>query len=371
MKSGMSVSNKENEGELIMAKKIVLTGGGTAGHVTPHLAILPILLSKGYEVHYIGTENGIEHQMMSKENVVYHAVKSGKLRRYFSWQNFTDPFRVIYGAFQSAHQIGKIKPDVCFSKGGFVSVPVVIGAWVHHVPVLCHESDLTPGLANKICSKFAKKIATTFPECAEALGKKAVMTGTPLRPELFAGTREKGLALAGFTGEKPVLMMTGGSLGAQSVNKVLREALDELCKDYDVLHLCGKGNLDESLKGKPGYVQFEFLSAEMPDAFACADAVLSRAGSNSLCELQALKKPMLLVPYPKGASRGDQILNAESFKSRGLAHFIAQENLNKDSLIKAVHELMDSRETLIQALENAPAANATDKIIEMIEEIQK
>ena len=354
-----------------MGRKIVLTGGGTAGHVTPHLALIPRLLEQGYEIHYIGTENGIEHEMMTMEGVTYHACKTGKLRRYFSWQNFVDPFKVVIGAFQASHQIGKIKPDVCFSKGGFVSVPVVIGAWLHKVPVLCHESDLTPGLANKICSKFAKKLATTFPECADALGEKAVVTGTPMRPELFMGSRERGLKLAGFDGSKPVLMMTGGSLGAQSVNKVLREALDELLKDMDVLHLCGKGNLDEGLKGKKGYAQFEFLSEEMPDAFACADGVLSRAGSNSLCELQALKKPMLLVPYPKGASRGDQILNAQSFEKRGLCMELSQENLNRESLIQAVGELMKNRQKLTDALCNAPAANGTDKILELIEEIQK
>ncbi len=352
-------------------KKIVLTGGGTAGHVTPHLALLPHLLEKGYEIHYIGTEDGIEHKMMTMPNVIYHIVKSGKLRRYFDLKNFTDPFKVLAGAHEASRLMAELKPDVCFSKGGFVSVPVVYGAWKHGVPVLCHESDLTPGLANKICAQFAKKIATTFPECAKALGAKAVMTGTPMRPELFRGAREKGLALAGFDGSKPVLLMTGGSLGAQSVNKVLREALPALLPDMDVLHLCGKGNIDEALKGTKGYAQFEFLSDDLPDAFAAADAVLSRAGSNSLCELQALKKPMLLVPYPKGASRGDQILNAESYRARGLAQMLLQENLNRDSLVEAVHTLMDSRETLRAALENAPAADGTMKILALIEEIQK
>lgn len=352
-------------------KKIVLTGGGTAGHVTPHLALLPHLLEKGYEIHYIGTEDGIEHKMMTMPNVIYHIVKSGKLRRYFDLKNFTDLFKVLAGAHEASRLMAELKPDVCFSKGGFVSVPVVYGAWKHGVPVLCHESDLTPGLANKICAQFAKKIATTFPECAKALGAKAVMTGTPMRPELFRGAREKGLALAGFDGSKPVLLMTGGSLGAQSVNKVLREALPALLPDMDVLHLCGKGNIDEALKGTKGYAQFEFLSDDLPDAFAAADAVLSRAGSNSLCELQALKKPMLLVPYPKGASRGDQILNAESYRARGLAQMLLQENLNRDSLVEAVHTLMDSRETLRAALENAPAADGTMKILALIEEIQK
>ena len=214
-------------------RKIVLTGGGTLGHVTPHLALIPHLREEGYEIHYIGTKEGMEaDKIRSIPGVTYHAVKTGKLRRYFSWQNFTDPFRVIAGAFQSAHLMGRLKPDVVFSKGGFVAVPVVVGAWLHRVPVLCHESDLTPGLANKLCKPFATRMVTTFPECAQALGKKAECAGTPLRPELFTGEREKGLKLLGFDGSKPVLLMMGGSSGAQRVNQALREALPQLLPDF-------------------------------------------------------------------------------------------------------------------------------------------
>ena len=352
-------------------KKIVLTGGGTLGHVTPHLALIPRLQEAGYEIHYIGTENGMEApKMRAVPGVTYHAVKSGKLRRYFSWQNFTDPFRVIAGAFQSARLMGKIRPDVVFSKGGFVAVPVVFGAWLHRIPVLCHESDLTPGLANKLCRPFAKRFATTFPECAETLGKKAEMTGTPLRPELFSGSRDKGLELFGFSGEKPVLLMMGGSSGAQSVNACLREALP-LLKDFDIAHICGKGNLDPSLDGTEGYRQIEFLDAELPDALACTDLVLSRAGANALCEFQALGRPMLLIPYPKGASRGDQILNANSLKKRGLCHVLAQEDMTPESLAAAVGETWADRDILTEALKNAPPADGTERVLEMIEEIQK
>ena len=270
-------------------KRIVLTGGGTAGHVTPHLALIPHLQKAGYEIHYIGTEAGIERDMIGKmPGVTYHAVKGGKLRRYFSWKNFTDPFRVLSGAVQSALLMGKLRPDVCFSKGGFVSVPVVFGAWLNRVPVVLHESDFTPGLANRICARFARRIATTFPECAKTLGEKAQMTGTPLRPQLFSGSRAKGLALCGFSGQKPILLMMGGSLGAQSVNHVLREALPRVLPFADVAHLCGKGNLQPDLNGTPGYWQREFLTEELPDAMAAAELILSRAGSNALCEFQAL-----------------------------------------------------------------------------------
>ena len=353
-------------------KKIVLTGGGTAGHVSPNLALIPHLKAAGYDISYIGTEKGIEHEMIAKvPGIHYYAVKSGKLRRYFSWQNFTDPLRVIAGAFQSAHLMGKLKPDVVFSKGGFVSVPVVVGAWLHRIPVVCHESDLTPGLANKLCKPFARRFATTFPECAQALGAKAEMTGTPLRPELFQGSRAKGLALLGFTGEKPVLLMMGGSLGAQSVNKVLREALPELLPRFVVCHICGKGNLDASLEGKAGYRQLEFVDKDLPDVLAVADLVLSRAGSNALCEFQALGRPMLLVPYPKGASRGDQILNAQSLEKRGLCRVLLQENLTKDTLVQALTALWADRAALEKALHDAPPADGTRRVLEMIEEVQQ
>ena len=352
-------------------KKIVLTGGGTLGHVTPHLSLIPHLKEAGYEIHYIGTEKGMEaEKIRSLSGVTYHAVKSGKLRRYFSWQNFIDPFKVIAGAFQSAALMGKIKPDVVFSKGGFVAVPVVFGAWLNRIPVVCHESDLTPGLANKLCKPFAKKIATTFPECAAALGPKAEMTGTPLRPELFHGSRAKGLSLLHFDGSKPILMMMGGSSGAQAVNKALREALPRLTGQFDVAHICGKGNLDAALEGTPGYTQVEFLDADLPDALACADLVLSRAGSNALCEFQALCKPLLLVPYPKGASRGDQILNAQSLEKRGLCRVLLQENMTADSLAEALMQTWADREALTAAVKAAPPADGTRRVLELIEEAQ-
>ncbi len=350
---------------------IILTGGGTAGHVTPHFALIPRLMEAGYAVHYLGTADGMERGMIADfPAVTYHVIKSGKLRRYLSLQNLTDPFRVVAGYFESLRLMKELKPDVVFSKGGFVSVPVVLAASRRHVPCVCHESDLTPGLANRICARYADRVATTFAECAEALGPKAVQTGTPMRPSLFLGTRERGLALCGFSGRKPVLLMTGGSLGAQSVNAALRGALPAMLPDMDIAHLCGKGNLDESLLNQPGYKQFEFLKEDMPDALACADAVLSRAGSNTLSELLALGKPMLLVPYPKGASRGDQIQNAESYLARGLAMVLPQEDMTADSLAARVRELMQDREALRAAAEACPVKDGTDAVLALIEEVQ-
>ncbi len=352
-------------------KRIVLTGGGTAGHVTPHLALIPHLKEAGYDIHYVGTPNGIERTMMEKlDGITYHAVESGKLRRYLDLKNVTDFFKVLKGIRQATVLMKELKPDVVFSKGGFVSVPVVRGAAANHIPILCHESDLTPGLANKLSTRYAVKVACTFPECAGAMGEKGVYTGTPLRRELFEGRREEGLRLSSFSGEKPILLMTGGSLGAQAVNQALRQALPRLLGAFDVIHLTGKGNLDPSLEGTGGYRQFEFVTDEMPHLLKCADIVLSRAGANTLCELQALKKPMLLIPYPSSASRGDQILNAESYRSRGLAHVLDQADMTGDSLADAIGRLWDDREALAAALEKAPPADGTEAILRLIEEIR-
>lgn len=352
-------------------RRIVLTGGGTAGHVTPHMSLIPRLLEAGYDIHYIGTERGIEHTLMAAiPGVTYHVVQSGKLRRYFSLQNFTDPFRVLHGAFTAVGLMRRLKPDVCFSKGGFVSVPVVVGAWLARVPTVCHESDYTPGLANRISALFVDRVATTFQACADALGSKAVMTGTPLRPALFCGDRGRGLAMAGLNGKKPVLLMTGGSLGAQSVNECLRACLPALLSQVDVLHLCGKGNLDATLTGCPGYCQLEFLGDEMADALAAADIVLARAGSNTLSELLALLKPMLLVPYPLSASRGDQIRNAESFARQGLAHVLPQERMTPATLTEAVLALLAAKDRLRAAMEAYPMKDGTAAVLQMIEDVQ-
>lgn len=354
------------------AKRIVLTGGGTGGHVTPHRALLPRLLESGYEVHYIGTARGMERGMMSRPGIIYHAVPAGKLRRYFDWKNISDPFLVLAGFLVSAALMLKLRPRVCFAKGGFVSVPVVLAAWAVRVPVLLHESDATPGLANRICARFAKKVATTFPDCALAMGDKGVHTGTPLRPELFLGSRERGLALAGFEGRKPVLLVMGGSQGADFLNRTLRGALHSLLPDMDILHQCGKGHLDPALKGRKGYFQAEFLDeAALPDAMACAEAVLSRAGATALSEFAALRLPMLLVPYPQTASRGDQIENAADFSARGLALALRQEDLDPAALAEAVRDLLARAEELRENLKKTPAADGTAAVFRLIEEIRK
>jgi len=348
-------------------KRIVMTGGGTAGHVTPNLALIPHLREAGWEIHYIGTKEGIERGLVEPlKGVEYHAVRSGKLRRYFSVKNLSDPFRVLAGAWQAQRIIGEIKPKLVFAKGGFVSVPVAYGAWLHRVPLLLHESDITMGLANKLCAPVAKVVCTTFPEAAKAMGKKGVCTGTPLRPELMTGRRGEGLALCGFSTDKPVLMMIGGSLGAASVNAVLREALPLITPRFQVLHICGKGNLDASLKDMPGYRQFEFLKEELPNAYAAADVLLSRAGSNTLSEILALHKPALLVPYPAHASRGDQIANAHSMERRNLCAVLPQEKLTPSTLARAIDELYERRGEYIAAMETIGNGDGTHDVLAQI-----
>lgn len=353
-------------------KRIVMTGGGTAGHVTPNLALIPPLLKEGWDIHYVGSAEGIERSLVEPlAGVTYHAIQVGKLRRYADAKNLSDPFRVIAGIDQSRRLIAKLKPNVLFAKGGFVSVPVVYGSFLNGVPILLHESDMTPGLANRISVPFAKKLLCTFPEAAALAGRKGVHVGTPLRPELFQGKAETGRKLFGMADGRPVLMVVGGSTGAQSINRALRAALPQFLECFQVLHLCGKGNLDMSLQGTPRYCQREYLSDEMPHAYAVADVIISRAGSNTLCELLALNKPSLLIPYPKGASRGDQILNARSFEKRGLANVLMQEDMTPDVLVRRVVETYKERGSLIDAMEREPAADGVKNVLGFIRQYAK
>ncbi len=351
-------------------KKIILTGGGTAGHVTPNLALVPKLKEAGFDICYVGSYNGMEKELVEKAGIPYKGISSGKLRRYFDLKNFTDPFRVLKG-FAEANKIMKeYKPDVVFSKGGFVSVPVVLAAKKHKIPIVSHESDMTPGLANKITLSSCTKICCNFPETINYLPKdKAVLTGCPIRGELLTGSKEQGLKLTGFNSEKPVLLIIGGSLGSVKVNQAVREILPRLIKDYQVVHLCGKGNLDETLTNMPGYVQYEYMSDPLKHLFAMADIVISRAGANAICELLALQKPALLIPLSAAASRGDQILNANSFKNQGFSEVLEEERLSADKLYEAVTQLYENRGQYIQKMKKSSQSDAVSMIVGMLNEL--
>lgn len=353
-------------------KHIVLTGGGTAGHVTPNIALIPGLKELGYEISYIGSYNGIEKSLIEAEGIPYYGISTGKLRRYIDPKNLSDPFRVVKGIFEARKLMKKIRPDIVFSKGGFVAVPVVLAAKHCRIPVIIHESDMTPGLANKICIPYASKVCCNFPETLSSLPEgKAVVTGTPIRKELREGNAERGYSFTGLSQDKPVILVMGGSLGSVNVNNHVREALPELLKQYQVVHLCGKGNLDHSLDHTDGYRQYEYIKEELPDLFAMADLIISRAGANAICEISTLAIPNLLIPLSANASRGDQILNARSFEKQGYSEVIEEENLTKDTLLSAVQKLHDNRDTYISAMKNSKHTDSIQMILNLIREYTK
>ncbi|MBO5487137.1 MAG: undecaprenyldiphospho-muramoylpentapeptide beta-N-acetylglucosaminyltransferase [Eubacterium sp.] len=353
-------------------KRIVLTGGGTAGHVTPNIALLPRLKELGYDIHYIGSYDGIEKKLIEQYDIPYYGISSGKLRRYFDWKNFSDPFKVVKGYGQARALLRKLKPDVVFSKGGFVSVPVVLAAKHSKIPAIIHESDITPGLANKLAIPNAYKVCCNFPETLKYLpSDKAVLTGSPIRKELLSGNRLNGLTYCRFKADKPVIMIIGGSSGSQFINEVVRSILPDLLKTYQVLHLCGKGNLDESLKHTEGYAQFEYANQELSDMFALADIVISRAGANAICELLALRKPNILIPLSANASRGDQILNARSFERQGFSMVIEEEQLNNITLLEAIQKLFQSRSQYADAMAKSKQLNSVETVVQLIEDAAK
>ena len=351
-------------------KTIILTGGGTAGHVTPNLALIPSLKESGYDIHYIGSYNGIERKLIEGSGIPYDGISSGKLRRYFDLKNFTDPFRVIKGYGEALKLIKKYKPDVLFSKGGFVAVPVVLAAKHYHIPTIIHESDMTPGLANKLCIPSARKVCCNFPEALKYLPKdKAVLTGSPIRAELLKGDRMAGLQYTNLSAAKPIILVIGGSLGSVKVNTAVRHILPRLLEKFQVIHICGKGNLDESLIGTPGYVQYEYVDSPLKHLFAAADMIISRAGANSICEILALRKPNVLIPLSAAASRGDQILNANSFAKQGFSAVLEEEKLTDDTLYKTVVNTYENRRRFIEAMETSHLNNAVETIKNLIEEV--
>ena len=353
--------------------KIILTGGGTAGHVSGNMALVPELKKHGFNIDYIGTHRGMERDIVaSDKDIIYHPISAGKFVRGFHPGNIKDAFKVLKGIKEASKLVKEIKPDVVFSKGGFVTVPVVIAAHRHHVPVIIHESDFTPGLANKISAEFADKICTTFPETVSMFRNKkrngassVICTGAPLRKELFAGSRSTGYSLCGFADNKPVIIVMGGSLGAQAINKLIRESVNVLVKKYNIIHICGRGGCDNALNIQ-GYKQFDYVTTELPHLFAISDIAVSRAGSNAIFEFLAAQIPMLLIPLPKGESRGDQILNADSFAKSGFAVTKYQENLDPQELCKDIDALFADKQKFRTSMHNSSIQNGTDNILKLI-----
>lgn len=348
---------------------IVFTGGGTAGHVIPNIALIETL-GHDWKMDYIGSAAGIEKKMISALGISYHAVKSGKLRRYFSWRNFIDPFNILIGILQSYWLIRRLKPDIVFSKGGFIAFPVVVGAWLNRIPVIAHESDLTPGLANRMSFPFVKCICVAFAGTKKRFKnpQKVVVTGTPIRNALFQGNKQKGLALCGFDSSKPCVLVMGGSQGAGSINKIIEESLPTLLEQFQIIHLCGRGKVDETLAKRPGYCPFEYANETLADLFAASQYVISRSGANTLYEILALDKPHILIPLSIRISRGDQIQNARYFERQGISMVIEEENLTSDSLLAALKELLKQEKAIKAKIAQLDIQSSARQIAKLIEE---
>jgi UDP-N-acetylglucosamine--N-acetylmuramyl-(pentapeptide) pyrophosphoryl-undecaprenol N-acetylglucosamine transferase len=351
-----------------MSLHIVLTGGGTAGHVTPNLALISALTQAGYTIEYFGSKNGIEKDLVGSRNIPYKEISCGKLRRYFSWQNFIDPFKMLFGIIQAYCLFFKSKPDVIFSKGGFVALPVVIAAWLKGIPVVAHESDLSPGLANRLSFPFVKIICVTFAAAKKHFKnpEKVQVTGTPLRAELLQGSRAHGLQICGFTSNLPCLLIMGGGQGSRIINQCIRDGLPELIKKFQIVHLCGRGNIDSKYISHTGYVQIEYADQDLPDLLAASDVIISRSGANSLYEILALGKPHILIPLSAKASRGDQIQNANYFKQQGISNVINEEDLMPKILDQTLDLILRDQQQIIHKIKQLNITSATNRIIEIL-----
>ncbi len=338
---------------------MVFTGGGTAGHVLPNIGIIEELRThygvgstERLDVLYVGSFTGPEKRLCEAYDVTFEGISTGKFRRYFSWKNFIDPFRVMKGCLDAWMILRRFRPDVVFSKGGFVSVPVVLAAAKLGVPVVLHEADVTPGLSNRICARFAKVICVSWEKTLGSFPeKKTLFTGMPVRREVTRGARERGLSFLDFDGTKPILLVMGGSLGAQGVNRLVWSVLPKLMKLYDVVHIVGGGSDHDQEKAAQmghyelkAYRSFPYLQEELFDVYACADVVVSRAGASALAELCVLGKPAVLIPLGSSQSRGDQIVNAELLREAGAAEVYLQETNEPTRFTELVCSLADEKD---------------------------
>ncbi|MDR1917615.1 MAG: UDP-N-acetylglucosamine--N-acetylmuramyl-(pentapeptide) pyrophosphoryl-undecaprenol N-acetylglucosamine transferase [Christensenellaceae bacterium] len=344
---------------------IVLTGGGTAGHCLPCIALLPELKKYFSHIVYIGGIDSIEEEIAVKNNLAYYGITTVKLRRSLTPKNFAIPFKLWKGIKEAKAILKHIKPDVIFSKGGFVALPVVWAGSSQKIPIISHESDLTLGLANRLVVRRSRVLCTTFPQTA-AKYKNAIHTGAIIRPELSSGERTK---IDGFTRNKPNLLVMGGSQGATAINNAVWNAAHELLLHYNVLHITGRGKSNPKIK-KNNYLQYEYLSAPQ-NAFAWADVVVSRAGAGALCELLSLRKPTVFIPLPKTESRGDQIDNANFMLESGCCSVLWQEDLTTENLLKVLEKTLRNRQQIVTNCEKLDWLDGTQKVIKVIWECIK
>ena len=344
---------------------IVLCGGGTAGHVMPNIALICHLKKHFKNIYYIGSHNGIEKDILAEhKEIKYFPITSVKLIRGLTLKNLAIPFKLIKGYNQSKKILKELKPDIIFSKGGYVSVPVTFAAKSLGIPVVAHESDFNLGLANKLILKTCKKMCCSFEETAKSIGNKGVFTLSPVRNELFLGNAQKAKQVCKFNNNKQTILVIGGSLGAKAINEAMFKIADIITKEFNVIHIVGKGNINNKLKIL-NYHQIEFLS-NIQDYFALCDLVVSRAGSNAINEFLVLNKPMLLIPLPKGNSRGDQILNAQNFTEKGFALTLLQEDLTEQNLLNKINELKENATKIRQNQAKFKGKNGTENILNVI-----
>ncbi len=348
--------------------KIAFTGGGTIGHVAVNMALIPEAVGQQIDCIYIGSKTGIEKEMITTQfpEVKYYGISSGKLRRYFSVENAKDIIKVQKGVVDAYRILRKEKPDIVFSKGGFVTVPVVIAAKMLKIKTIIHESDVTPGLANKISLKFATKCYTTFIETLKYVPEdKSDYVGGIVRKEIFTGNKDEGYRLTGFNDEKKVLLVMGGSLGSKHINETIRTHLAVLLDCYQIIHITGNG-LEDSALNQPGYKQFMFVKEELPHLFAVTDTIISRAGSNAIFEFLSLRIPMLLIPLGLDQSRGDQIDNAKLFEQHGYARVLQESELTSESLIAELNQLEEDRSAVIAAMNEAQMTYTPEELLQKI-----
>lgn len=346
-------------------QKIIVTGGGTAGHITPILALLPYLKREFDEIHYFGSETGMEKKLVEKyDYVIYHSVPCIKFVRGLSAKNLKIPFVLFKGVKESKKLLKAIKPDVIFSKGGYVSLPVCIAA--KGIPVILHESDCTMGLANRLVAKKSAAICTAFPDTAQKY-KNAVVTGIPLRRELFL-PKAIGLEL---NPHLPTVLVMGGSLGARAINECVEKAAELILNHYNLIHITGRGNSSaiSSLRDKGAYFQLEYTE-NIQDYLNLADIVVSRGGAGTLFELMALKKPALVIPLPKGRSRGDQYANAKYFADKGCCYLLEQERLSPLTLIENLNRLYEDK-TMLYRLGNKRYPDGIAEVLKIIKQFSE
>ena len=354
-----------------MKIKICFTGGGTAGHVFPGISVLEKIEEKSkkgdFETDYlwIGSSSGMEKRLLADSGIKYYGIQTGKLRRYFSLQNFTDLFKIAAGLFQSFFILLKEKPDIVFSKGGYVSVPPVISGWMLRIPVITHESDYSPGLATRINSRFSEKILISIDDTEKYFKpeykKKLSVTGNPVRKKFFTGNAEKGKEYFGISNNLPVILVLGGSQGASEINNLIRSILDKLTENFNVIHQCGERDYNPDFgKDNKNYYQVPFVRDEFPDILASADLVVSRGGAGTIWELSAAGKAAVIIPLRGSGTRGDQVLNCSFLKAIDAASVLDNKVISEDMLYNQIKSIFENRETIVKYTENIKAITKKD-----------